>query len=125
MYVYDIRQSDPIVASVTDKNEMHRDEVTVLKWIKDPKSSKKKFLVKFCFIYFFKYKSKFVVFLKLLSASKDGKILCWNPLPSKNQLKIIEGFIMLIDYLPRSYFKSLGSEMGGKKLFGGRFSIVL
>jgi hypothetical protein len=43
--VYDIRQSDPLVASVTDKIELHRDEVTDLKWIKDPKSAKKKYLV--------------------------------------------------------------------------------
>ncbi len=47
--VYDIRQPDPLVATVTDKNELHRDEVTVLKWIKDPKTSKKKYLVIFIF----------------------------------------------------------------------------
>ena len=46
IHVYDIRQTtDPLVASITDKNEVHRDEVTCLKWIKDPKTSKKKYLV--------------------------------------------------------------------------------
>jgi hypothetical protein len=54
--------------------------------------------------------------LKLLSGSKDGKILSWNALPSKNQLKLIDGFIMLIDYLPRSHHKAIGTEMGGSYL---------
>ena len=40
IHVYDIRQPDSLVASVID-----RDQVTVLKWIKDPKASKKKYMV--------------------------------------------------------------------------------
>lgn len=43
--VYDIRQNEPLVASILDKNDLHNDEVTILKWIKDIKSGKKKFLV--------------------------------------------------------------------------------
>ena len=46
IHVYNIREEDPLAATVTDKREMHLDEVTALKWIKDPKTSKKKFLVK-------------------------------------------------------------------------------
>ncbi len=45
IHVYDVRQPEPLVATITDKNELHRDEITSLKWFKDPKSSKKKFLV--------------------------------------------------------------------------------
>ena len=52
--------------------------------------------------------------LQLLSGSRDGKILIWNALPAKNQLKLIDGYLMLIDYLPRTHAKSLGTEMAGK-----------
>ena len=54
--VYDMRQAgsvadgDPLVAAVTDKNEMHKDQVTVLKWIKNAKTAKKKFMVQITFL---------------------------------------------------------------------------
>lgn len=50
-----------------------------------------------------------------MSGSRDGKILIWNALPAKNQLKLVEGYLMLIDYLPRNHHRSLGTEMGGLK----------
>ena len=50
-----------------------------------------------------------------MSGSKDGKILIWNPLPAKNQLKLVDGFRMLIDFLPKSQYRSRGTEMGGKR----------
>ena len=45
IFVYDIRQDDPLVASITNKQELHSDEVTNLKWIRDPKSAKRKYMV--------------------------------------------------------------------------------
>ena len=51
----------------------------------------------------------------MLSASRDGKLLIWNALPTKNQLKLHDGFIILLDYLPKHTYKSLGTEMGGNK----------
>ena len=48
--VYDIRQNEQLAASILDKNDIHNDEVTILKWIKDVKSTKKKYYVtKKCF----------------------------------------------------------------------------
>ena len=41
-------------------------------------------------------------------------MLVWNALPAKNQLKLVNGYLMLIDYLPKSFHKSIGSEMGSK-----------
>jgi hypothetical protein len=49
----------------------------------------------------------------LLSGSRDGKLLIWNALPAKSQLKLVEGFLMLASYLPRNQGKSLEIEMGG------------
>lgn len=43
--VYNVREVEALAAVITDKREMHRDEVTVLKWMKDTRTSKKKFLV--------------------------------------------------------------------------------
>jgi hypothetical protein len=93
IHVYDVRQTDQLVATITDKKELHRDEVTSLKWFKDPRSSKKKYL--------------------LLSTSRDGKILVWNALPAKSQLKLYDGFLMLIDFLPRNMNRITGTEMSG------------
>lgn len=45
IHVYNTRETDTPPTTVTDKREMHKDEVTVLKWIKDAKTSKKKYLV--------------------------------------------------------------------------------
>ena len=45
IHVYNIRETEPLAASITDRKEMHKDEITVLKWIKDTKTSKKKYLV--------------------------------------------------------------------------------
>ena len=45
IFVYDIRQDDPLVAHVNNKHEMHNDEITNLKWIRDAKTGKKKYLV--------------------------------------------------------------------------------
>lgn len=39
--------------------------------------------------------------------------MIWNPLPAKNQLKLVDGFRMLTDYLHRSNVRSLGTEMAG------------
>lgn len=97
------------MATVTEKKEMHTDEISSLKWIKDPKSTKKKFLV----IIFFFRSINFILFKKLLSTSKDGKILIWNALPTKNQLKLMDGFLMLNDFLTNRHLKSYGSEMSG------------
>ena len=49
-----------------------------------------------------------------MSGSKDGKILIWNPLPTKSQLKLVDGFRMLVDFLPKNSYRTLGAEMGGR-----------
>lgn len=43
--VHDVRENDSLVASILDKNDLHSDEITYLKWIREPNSSKKKFFV--------------------------------------------------------------------------------
>lgn len=45
LHVYNTRETDSAPLIVTDKREMHKDEITVLKWIKDVRTSKKKYLV--------------------------------------------------------------------------------
>ncbi len=60
----------------------------------------------------------------MLSGSRDGKLLIWNALPAKSQLKLVEGFLMLASYLPRNQGKSLEIEMGGKKLTNTKKNII-
>lgn len=45
IHVYNTREAESLPTSILDKREMHKDEVTCLKWIKDVKTSKKKYLV--------------------------------------------------------------------------------
>ena len=59
----------------------------------------------------------------MLSGSKDGKILMWNPQPAKNQLKLIDGYKMLINFLPNSLYRSRGVEMGGNNKY--LFEIII
>lgn len=59
--VYNVREAEALAAVITDKREMHRDEVTALKWMKDTRTSKKKFLVReFCFSFFFTFDEEFL-----------------------------------------------------------------
>jgi hypothetical protein len=43
--VFDLRQSDPLVASIIEKRDVHGDEVTVVQWIKDSWTAKRKYIV--------------------------------------------------------------------------------
>jgi hypothetical protein len=49
--VWDFREQDSLIARVLERQDLHRDSVTSLQWIREPKLSKKKFIVNF-FIFF-------------------------------------------------------------------------
>ncbi|CAF4198446.1 unnamed protein product [Rotaria sordida] len=88
--VWDFREQDSLIARTIERQDLHRDSVTSLQWIREPKLSKKKFI--------------------LVSTSQDGKILLWNPLPSKNNLKLTDAYF--VSTKPSSSSKSSGKPMG-------------
>ena len=45
--IYNVRESEALAAIITDKKEMHKDEITILKWVKDSRTSKKKYVVRY------------------------------------------------------------------------------
>jgi hypothetical protein len=45
--VWDFREQDSLIARVLERQDLHRDSVTSLQWIREPKLSKKKFIVSF------------------------------------------------------------------------------
>ncbi|UJR27315.1 hypothetical protein I4U23_008608 [Adineta vaga] len=87
--VWDFREQDSLIARVLERQDLHRDSVTSLQWIREPKLSKKKFI--------------------LVSTSQDGRILLWNPLPSKNNLKLSDAYFVSTKI---SSSKSSGKPMG-------------
>ncbi|CAF2352982.1 unnamed protein product [Rotaria sp. Silwood2] len=87
--VWDFREQDSLIARILERQDLHRDSVTSLQWIREPKLSKKKFI--------------------LISTSQDGKILLWNPLPSKNNLKLTDAYFVATK---AGSSKSSGKPMG-------------
>jgi len=45
--VWDFREQDSLIARVLERQDLHRDSVTSLQWIREPKLSKKKFIVSY------------------------------------------------------------------------------
>ena len=43
--VWDFREQDSLIARVLERQDLHRDSITSLQWIREPKLSKKKFIV--------------------------------------------------------------------------------
>ncbi|CAF0871139.1 unnamed protein product [Adineta ricciae] len=87
--VWDFREQDSLIARVLERQDLHRDSITSLQWIREPKLSKKKFI--------------------LVSTSQDGRILLWNPLPSKNNLKLSDAYFVSTKI---SSSKSSGKPIG-------------
>ncbi len=50
--VWDFREQDSLIARVLERQDLHRDSVTSLQWIREPKLAKKKFIVSFLKIFF-------------------------------------------------------------------------
>ena len=50
--VWDFREQDSLMARVLERQDLHRDSVTSLQWIREPKLAKKKFIVKISFAFF-------------------------------------------------------------------------
>lgn len=50
--VWDFREQDSLIARVLDRQDLHRDSITSLQWIREPKLAKKKFIVNICFCHF-------------------------------------------------------------------------
>ncbi|ELT93583.1 hypothetical protein CAPTEDRAFT_134662, partial [Capitella teleta] len=93
--VWDTSQTEEtLVASSGIGDDSHRDPVAKLTWIPDPESKGKKF--------------------HIVSVSSDGRILTWKVHASKQKLKLINGFVLLTDSLPRHLrVRSRGNqEMG-------------
>ncbi|CAF1418009.1 unnamed protein product [Adineta steineri] len=86
--VWDFREQDSLIARVLERQDLHRDSVTSLQWIREPKLSKKKFI--------------------LVSTSQDGRILLWNPLPSKNNLKLTDAYFVSTKISSKSSGKPMG-----------------
>lgn len=57
--MWDFREQDSLIARVLDRQDLHRDSVTSLQWIREPKLAKKKFIVGY-FLHLFLYFSKFL-----------------------------------------------------------------
>ncbi len=48
-----------------------------------------------------------------MSTSQDGRILLWNPLPSKNNLKLSDAYFVATKY---GGSRASGKPMGGTKI---------
>jgi hypothetical protein len=48
-----------------------------------------------------------------VSTSQDGRILLWNPLPSKNNLKLSDAYFVATKF---GGSKASGKPMGGRKI---------
>ena len=56
--MWDFREPDSLIARVLERQDLHRDSVTSLQWIREPKLAKKKFIVRYylhSFFYFFTF----------------------------------------------------------------------
>lgn len=93
--VYDLsKEEESLVATSGIGNDSHREPVSKVHWIPDTSS---------------KSGGKF----NILSVSSDGKILMWRMSSHKNTLKLVDGFVLLTDNLPRSMRARRGDqEMG-------------
>ncbi|XP_019635654.1 PREDICTED: WD repeat-containing protein 34-like isoform X5 [Branchiostoma belcheri] len=95
--LWDLSQPDnPLLASSGIEDDSHRDPVSRVVWVLDPEG---------------KGKNKY----KLVSISGDGKILVWQASPQSKEIKLLDGFLLLAESMPRSMRKGRlrpDAEMG-------------
>ncbi|XP_013407902.1 WD repeat-containing protein 34 [Lingula anatina] len=77
------KEDEMLIASSGIGGDAHREPVSKLRWIPDPESRGKKF--------------------NIVSISSDGKILVWQIFPHQQALRLIDGFVLLTESLPRNF----------------------
>ncbi|XP_064603636.1 cytoplasmic dynein 2 intermediate chain 2-like [Liolophura sinensis] len=83
LMVWDLsHEDDTLISSSGIGNDSHREPVSKLTWIPDPRSKGKHFL--------------------LVSVSGDGKILVWKIHQKSQSLELVNGFFVMTESLPRS-----------------------
>lgn len=81
--VWDLSQEDDLLLATSSiGDDAHREPVTRVHWLQDSSSKKKRYNV--------------------VSIGSDGKILVWKVDPKKGKLKLITGFVVMAQSLPRS-----------------------
>ncbi|KAL8562746.1 hypothetical protein ACOMHN_022621 [Nucella lapillus] len=81
--VWDLsREDDLLLATSGIGDDAHREPVSRVYWIKDTSSKKKRYNV--------------------ISIGGDGKILVWKVDPKRFRLKLLDGFVVMAQSLPRS-----------------------
>ncbi|XP_067657165.1 cytoplasmic dynein 2 intermediate chain 2-like [Haliotis asinina] len=81
--VWDLsKEDDLLIATSGIGDDAHREPVTKVKWIPDPASKSRRH--------------------QIISASGDGKILIWAMSSKKQKLKLVDGFVLMAQSLPRS-----------------------
>ncbi|XP_076461827.1 cytoplasmic dynein 2 intermediate chain 2-like [Babylonia areolata] len=80
--VWDLSQEDDLLLATSGiGDDAHREPVTRVHWIKDTSSKKKRYNV--------------------VSIGGDGKILVWKVDPKRFRLKLLDGFVVMAQSLPR------------------------
>nr|KAG5692283.1 hypothetical protein BaRGS_007191 [Batillaria attramentaria] len=81
--VWDLSQEDDLLLATSSiGDDAHREPVARVHWLRDASSKKKRYNV--------------------VSIGGDGKILVWKVDQKKGKLKLIEGFVVMAQSLPRS-----------------------
>ncbi|XP_041371000.1 cytoplasmic dynein 2 intermediate chain 2-like [Gigantopelta aegis] len=81
--VWDLsREDDLVLATSGIGDDAHREPVAKVQWLLDPDSKTKRY--------------------NIISIGGDGKILIWSMNKKKQKLKLIEGFVLMAQSLPRS-----------------------
>lgn len=76
------REDETVIATSGMGSDSHREPVTKVLWSLDPSSKASKY--------------------QILSISGDGKVLVWQMSPGSRDLKLVSGFLLQTDSVPRS-----------------------
>lgn len=76
------REDETVIATSGLGSDSHREPVTKVLWSLDPSSKASKY--------------------QILSISGDGKVLVWQMSPGSHDLKLVSGFLLQTDSVPRS-----------------------
>lgn len=76
------REDETVIATSGMGSDSHREPVTKVLWSLDPSSKASKY--------------------QILSISGDGKVLVWQMSPRSHDLKLVSGFLLQTDSVPRS-----------------------
>lgn len=83
IYVYDIgREDDTVIAWSGVGENSHKDPISQVTWLSESSSKEKKY--------------------KIMSAGGDGKILLWRLNLANKKLKLLSGFVVQTENIPRS-----------------------